>query len=390
MADVTQGERSAPRGLSLLLMMGMAVALLPLFLIGALAPYLVREFDLSAPLLGALVTVGYGGAAVLSLVIGSAASAVGPRYCLVAVFGISIVVLTLFAGAGSYGWLVAAIAVSALGQSLANPATNQLIATWVPLSRRAGATGLKQSGVQLGGVIAGLPLAMIAASSGWRVAVGVGGALAAALAATAVWVVPRDPAVVRAPGRRAVRASRDAVWLAAFSVFVGAGIAAVSTYVALYASTQLALSTTVASSLVAALGAAGVAGRLGWAGVASRRSSPASLLAPLAAVSVLAAGALAASAWWGAAWLWVGVIGVGGCAVAANAVSMITVIARSRPEAVGHDSAVVSAGFFSGYAVGPPAIGALAELAGRYQPGWFVVAGCFACAAVLAFFWQHR
>ncbi len=157
----------------------MTLSMLPLFLVGALGPRLIDEFDGAASLLGALVAAGFAVAAVLSLIVGPMVAALGVRRCLVAMFVVSALALTLFAVAPGYPVLVAAIAVSGLAQALANPTTNQLIATRISADRRGSVAGWKQSGVQFGAFLAGLPLAAIAAATTWRVAVGAAAAGAA-------------------------------------------------------------------------------------------------------------------------------------------------------------------------------------------------------------------
>ncbi|MFI6096139.1 MFS transporter [Lentzea sp. NPDC051213] len=376
----------------------MTASMLPLFLLGALAPALVAEFGIGRPLLGALVTAGFGVAVVLSLVIGPVVDAVGPRRSVVALFATSAVALTVFAVAPHYSVLVVAVALGGVPQALANPSTNKLIATSVAPSRRPVLLGIKQSGVQLGAFIAGLPLAWLAEGVDWRLAVGV----AAGLVAVAGLALPADVNAVAGPrlrvapsadGRRVpagIRISLTAsplIWqLTGFSVLLGAGIAAVNTYVTLYATEELRFTAPVAAGLVAVLGVVGIAGRIFWARVASGGTPARDLLVGLsgaAAVSpilLLAAGVAAPLAW-------AGMIVVGACAVAANAISMLSVVAASAGPELGRNSALVSAGFFAGFAVGPPVFGLVVELAG-YQAAWVLVAAEFVAAAAVA--WRAR
>jgi predicted MFS family arabinose efflux permease len=366
------------------LTVAMALSMLPLFLLGALGPFLVAAFRIDRPLLGLLVTVGFGLASILSLLVGPMVTSLGPRRCLIVLFTASAAVLAAFAAAPGYGVLVAAVAASGVPQALANPATNQLIAGTVPAERRGALTGVKQSGVQLGAFFAGLPLAAVAAAVSWRAAVGLA-AVTALVAAVVTLALPADPALAQRPQWSALTLPRGtAAWLCGFSVLLGGGISAVNTYVALYATQQLRMSPQLAAALVAALGVAGIIGRIGWTRLAARGSSPATTLAPLAAGAVLAALALLLASRHGIAWAWIGTVGVGSCAVSANAVSMVTVIATARPGQVPRDSATVSAGFFAGFALGPPTFGALVEATGHYDPAWILVAVEFLAAALLA------
>ncbi|MEJ8641350.1 MFS transporter [Streptomyces sp. MS1.HAVA.3] len=100
--------------------------------------------------------------------------------------------------------------------------------------------------------------------------------------------------------------------------------------------------------------------------------------------AVLLAAALAASPL-----VWAGAVAVGVFAVSGNAVSMVLVMQRAAPGRAGQDSALVAAGFFAGFALGPPLFGLLAQ-GGRYGPGWLLVAAEFAVAGAVAFLWAVR
>jgi predicted MFS family arabinose efflux permease len=214
---------------------------------------------------------------------------------------------------------------------------------------------------------------------------------AGAAAGAALWAargLPADPPPVAA-GPRSSLVPRGAIaWLAVFSLLLGCGIASVNTYLALYGAQRLGLGPTAAGALVAVLGVAGVAGRVGWSKVAGDPGRAVWLPGGLAAGSVAAALLLA-----GASFVhplaWVAAVAVGVFAVAANAVSMVLVMQRAAPGRAGQDSALVSAGFFAGFAVGPPLFGLLAE-SGHYGPGWVLVAGEFAGACAVGVCWAVR
>ncbi|MFF6773432.1 MFS transporter [Streptomyces sp. NPDC012637] len=176
-------------------------------------------------------------------------------------------------------------------------------------------------------------------------------------------------------------------WLAAFSLFLGAGIASVNTYLALFGAQRLGLGPTVAGILVAVLGLAGIGGRVGWARAANPGRAP-WLPGGLAGGAVLAAVLLAAAVRVEPL-VWPAAVAVGVFAVSGNAVSMVLVMQRSAPGRAGQDSALVAAGFFAGFAVGPPLFGLLAERA-RYGQGWLLVAVEFAVAGAVALVWALR
>jgi predicted MFS family arabinose efflux permease len=372
--------------LTALLTGAMAFSMMQLFLLGALGPRLVEELDVSPAVLGLTTTVGFTTAAVLSPAGGQVVDRVGPRRCLVALLAVSAVALALIGSAPGPGFLLAAVALGGLPQALANPATNKAILAVVPPARRGSVTGMKQSGVQLGAFAAGLPLAALASVAGWRGAVWTAAGAALLAAGWAARALPADPPAKSTPASWVPRGT--IAWLMVFSLLLGCGIASVNTYLALYGAQRLGLGPTAAGALVAVLGVAGIAGRVGWSRLAGRPGRAVWLPGLLAAGSVGAALLLVASSY-AAAFAWVSAVAVGVFAVAANAVSMVLVMQRAAPGRAGQDSALVSAGFFAGFAIGPPLFGLLAE-AGRYGAGWWLVAGEFAGAAVVAVVWALR
>lgn len=414
------GGESRPKGaLTALLTCAMAFSMMQLFLLGALGPRLVDDLDVSPTVLGLTTTTGFGAAAVLSPVGGRVVDRVGPRRCLVALLLVSALALALIGSAPGTGLLLAAVALGGLPQALANPATNKAILTTVAPARRGSVTGMKQSGVQLGAFAAGLPLAALAGVAGWRGAVWTAAGAAVVAAVWAARVLPTDPDGPRAvpaavlpgagpaartgpgagpggpgpsragAGVRSALVPRGAIaWLAAFSLLLGCGIASVNTYLALYGTQRLGLGPTAAAALVAVLGVAGVGGRVGWSKVAGQPGR-ALRLPGLLAAGAFGAALLLAGASFAHPLAWVAAVAVGVFAVSANAVSMVLVMQRAAPGRAGQDSALVSAGFFAGFAVGPPLFGLLAE-SGRYGAGWLLVAAEFAGACGVAVWWAVR
>lgn len=368
----------------------MTMSMLPLFLLGALGPRLMAEFHVRPSALGVLVAVGFGVAAVLSPVIGPAVAALGARRCLIAMFVLSAIALGVFAAARSYPMLVVATALSGPGQALANPVTNQLITSRVVPARRGAVAGWKQSGVQFGAFVAGLPLAAVAGAVNWQVAVAIPAAVSLTSAILSLRIA-EDATPPRIPVLKIATPRGDAGWMCGYSILLGAGISAINTYTAVYASQRLGMGASTASALVAVLGIAGILGRVGWSRRSATLSTPAVLLGPLAFGATVSAVVIMVAARSQSWLIWLGVLGIGGFAVAANAVSMMTVIATAAAEHVGRDSSVVSAGFFAGFVIGPTTFGALIGTgAHRFIMSWTVVAIEFLAAALVAWWWRRR
>ncbi|MFJ2031186.1 MFS transporter [Streptosporangium sp. NPDC087985] len=374
-------DRVRERWVTVLLTTAMGVSMLQLFLIGALGPRLVGEAGISRTAIGLTTTAGFGVAALLSLTAGRWVDRLGARRCLVALLLLAAVALALIGSASGTLMLLVAVALGGLPQALANPATNKVILATVEPGRRGAVTGWKQSGVQLGAFAAGLPLAALAAWTGWRGAVWTAAVIAALIACWAIRVLPSDSTAAAATPPADMPRARVGR-LALFSFLLGCGIAAVNTYLALFGAERLGLGPVVAAWLVAVLGLTGVAGRVGWSRRAGRLDRAEVLLVPLAA-GACGAVLLLGAASWVPFLVWVGAAAVGAFAVAGNAVTMVSVIKRADPRSAGRDSALVSAGFFAGFAAGPPLFGILVEIGG-YGPGWGLVAAEFAAAAAVA------
>ncbi|MFJ4527115.1 MFS transporter [Streptomyces libani] len=370
------------RSLTVLLTTAMAFSMLQLFVIGALGPRLVGELGISRTVLGLTTTAGFGAAAVLSPMAGRLVDRVGPRRCLIALLLLTAASLALIGAVPGTAVLLLAVALGGVPQALANPATNKVILAAFPAERRAAVTGLKQSGVQCGAFVAGLPLSLLAAGVGWRGAVWAAAATAALAALWAARVLPADRPSATAGPPAASSSPRETRRLAAFSLLLGCGIASVNTYLALFGSQRLGMTPTTAAALVAVLGVAGIGGRVGWSRAAGRPGWAEALPALLAAGAVGAA-LLLAVALRAQPLVWPAAVAVGSFAVSANAVTMVLVLRKAAPGRAGKDSALVSAGFFAGFAVGPPLFGALVSAAG-YGPGWLLVAAEFAAASAVA------
>ncbi|MFD9459190.1 MFS transporter [Streptomyces sp. NPDC059985] len=370
-----------------LLTCAMGFSMLQLFVIGALGPRLVGESGMSPAVLGLTTTIGFGTAAALSPAGGRIVDRIGPRRSLGALLLLSAVALALIGAAPGTALLLSAVALGGVPQALANPATNKAVLRSVPPARRAPVTGIKQSGVQLGAFFAGLPLTVLAAGIGWRGAVWTAAGTALLAGLWALRTLPADPPPPPAGPRGPLVPRGMVAWLAVFSLFLGAAIASVNTYLALFGAQRLGMGPTTAGALVAVLGVAGIAGRVGWS-KAARPGRAERLPGWLACGSVAAAGLLGAALVAGPL-VWVGAVAVGVFAVSGNAVSMVLVVQRAAPGRAGQDSALVAAGFFTGFALGPPLFGLLAN-SGRYGTGWLLVAAEFAVAAAVAFVWARR
>ncbi|MGH3782529.1 MAG: MFS transporter, partial [Pseudonocardiaceae bacterium] len=225
-----------PPGLVVVLTLAMALPMLVLYAIGALGPQLITDLGVDRTELGALPAAAFAVAAVLSLWAGRIVDRVGTRSAGAALFGVVAVSFATMTLAGGLGLLVVAVAACGIAQALSNPVTNRIIADRVPARARGAVVGIKQSGVQLAALIAGVALSPVAAVWGWHAAL----AWVPPVALACLIATLRLPHTVRGPGTAPARLlptapGRALGWLLALQLCLGAGLSAVTTFVALYA-----------------------------------------------------------------------------------------------------------------------------------------------------------
>ena len=395
--DGLTGNRAAggtPLGLVVVLTLAMTLPMLVLYAIGALGPQLVADLGVDRTELGVLPAAAFAVAAVLSLWAGRIVNRAGTRGAGAALFLVVAVSFATMALAGGLGLLIVAVATCGIAQALSNPVTNRIIADRVPARARGTVVGIKQSGVQLAALVAGVGLPPIAAGWGWQAALACVPPVALACLIATLRLPHAALGTARRPGAVGGRLlpaapGRALAWLLALQLCLGAGLAAVTTFVPLYAHQDLGASERHGALILAGFGVSGIVSRVLWTSVAGRRGDPLGLQLMLALLATIAAGALwlsSAIPAGGLVLVWAGAIGVGATAVAANAVSMLSVINDRRFGPVGHASALASSGFFAGFVVSPPLAGLLADITG-FGGTWILVIGAFllatGCAAGL-------
>ncbi|MGH3327146.1 MAG: MFS transporter [Streptomycetales bacterium] len=373
-------------GVGVLVTTVMTVTTLMQFALGALGPTLLTELDLSRFGLGALSGVYYLVAAVCSPLLGRLIDRVPARVSITVLLVSAGVAYLLTALAPAYAWLFPGLVLAGAAAAAGNPATNLVLADIPP--PRGAIVGIKQSGVQVGALIAGAALPPLAVGAGWRAAF-LACAVVAALALPMTAWLPRHPRLrdpVPDEGREALPHAVQR--LTAYAFCMGAGMATVTTYLALYGHERAGLAPGPAGLLLAVIGASAVGARIGWSVLAERRRTthegiPGALavMALLATTAtVLVALAAAAGVW--ALWLAALVFGFSGAAW--NGVAMLTVIHIAPPLDTARASGRVLAGFFTGLCGTPLVFGALVDATGTYLSGWTLTALMFAAAMAVA------
>lgn len=375
------------------LAVAMGIGPLAIYVLSALSPAIIADLGISRTAFGVLATVSYLVTASLSIVTGGVIDRAPARPVMVLLFLLGGASLAGIGIAPGYLALMIAVALSGLTQALSNPVTNQAIATLLPAGRRGLTMGVKQSGVQMCQFIAGATLPILAVGMGWRGAtltmpiLALGGILLVFL------VFPRTSARsagrIRVPRREREPLPRAVWWLAAYSFLIGAGLQATNVYVPLYAYEEVGLGAVLAGGTTGLLGAVGVASRMGWGRLAERISPPQRPLAVLAIGGMIAAGLLYLAPR-AAPLVWLGVTAHALSAVAANVVTMMSVVRLVDLPQLGRASGVLALGLYLGFAAGPVAFGALADATGTFGIGWLSLIGVYLVAATMTLLWSRQ
>jgi MFS family permease len=285
-----------------------------------------------------------------------------------------------------YG-LIAAVGVCGIAQALANPVTNLLIAQQVPPEKKAMVVGLKQAGVQLSALFAGLVLPGIAIATSWRFALGIIIPLSFIFIITTPFITPKKHTGT-GKGFKLSLPNPLLFRLMSIQFCVGISLSAFVTFLPTFA-TQQGMPLSLAGTLIAVFGAMGIISRMVLTPMGAKLKDESLLLLALIAIAAIAM-AITIQASPEQYWpLWVGAVGVGLTAVGTNAIAMSMLIRDSAFGAVTFASGFVSVAFFGGFALGPPLYGVLSDYSGGVLLSWVtlisvLVAGCVMALSLAA------
>lgn len=286
-----------------------------------------------------------------------------------------------------------------LGYGPSSPAGNDVLHRTAPPQRRAMIFSIKQAGVPLGGIIAGLVLPPIVVAFGWQAALLVSGlfVLAIILAVQPMQASldsgrardqPLSLGVVFAPANMmsslaAVTTSASLVRLASAGACLAVGQGIWFAYLITFAVSVLDYDLKAAGIAFAIMQATSVGGRilLGW--LADRYGSPRRLLGLLGLASGLSSLAMAIV---GPGWSFPAICAlaaVAGVSVSSwNGVQLSEVARACPPHLVREASAGATLIIFLGYVVAPAAFALLLTLTGRFDIGFLACTAfgllCFA------------
>ena len=375
------GSNWAPLAVTLAIqaLVSMALLVLPV-----MAPVAAPALGVSPASVGFYVAIAYLGAILASLASGTAVARFGAIRVSQAGLVLCAAGLALCAVPALPATVAGAVLIG-LGYGPITPASSHLLARTTPAHRLSLVFSVKQTGVPVGGVLAGAIVPSLLLLAGWQ------GALLATAAANLLCAALAQPLRAaldadRDPGRplrlgnlaqpiKLVLGVPALRMLAVCSFVFSIAQLSLTTYTVTYLTATLSYGLVAAGLALSLSQFGGVAGRIAWGYVSDRWLGARRALVLLA---LLMAGAAIATALLHPAmprWLVLGILVVfGASAIGWNGVYLAEV-ARQAPAGL---ASVATGGTlaitFFGVVLGPPLFGALASLSGSYRAGFAALA----------------
>jgi MFS family permease len=280
-----------------------------------------------------------------------------------------------------------------LGYGPVTPASSHLLIRQTPPARRALVFSIKQTGVPVGGALAGLLVPALVLALGWR-----GAALAAAalsvLAAVAVEPVHKSLDSDADPSARGERGVLSAIRLvldtppirrlALASLAFSAMQLCFSAFVVTFLTERIGLALVTAGAVMAAAQIAAIGGRILWGWVADRFLPTRQLLGLLGLVMAASATALSlVTPDWPVAAIAAVTIVLGASGLGWNGIYLAEVATLAPAGKAGLVTGGALSLTFLGIVIGPALFSLVVEASGSYRPA-FLAASCFAALAAVA------
>ena len=361
-------------------LVSMAVLTVP-----AMAPAMAQSLNVSPTLIGLYIAVVYAGAMLASLMSGPwvlrwGAIRVSQLGLLVCAAGL----VLLAAAPGAVSALVGAFLIG-VGYGPITPASSHLLARTTPPDRVSLVFSIKQTGVPLGGVMAGalVPgLLVWGGTDAALLAVAVGNLVCAVIAQPMREALDAD----REPGRplgvasitgpiRLVVSQPQLAQLTSFSFVFSAVQMCLATYLVTYLHSALGYSLVVAGVVLSTAQVGGVVGRVLWGYMADRWLGPRRMLAALAVLMALCCAITAALQVGGPLVLVLGLMAAFGASATGWNGVYLAEVARLAP--AGQASAATGGALsvtFLGVVLGPVLFGTLSGAFDSYRAGYLALA----------------
>ncbi|MCE5263360.1 MAG: MFS transporter [Deltaproteobacteria bacterium] len=354
---------------------------------GILAPFIKEELQLSSFQIGFLISALSIGSGVCQMPAGLLVDFAGVRRMMtLGMVGIGLF-LVLFSLAPSFPVALVVLLFYGAANSVIGPGSSKCVMEWFPAVGRATAMGIKQTGVNFGGILAGLLLPAVAVLYSWRQGLFAIGLVEVAAAIPIYWLLRVSPVRSEAPAasldwgrvmKTALR--RDMLILGGIGFCFMASQFCFSTYLTLFLIQEMKYPIARAGQYYALSFFIGAAARVLWSAasdylLAGRRKGVLVLITGLLFLSSLGLGVISffpvLSPLLVCAVLAFGMSGIGWNAI------YLTIMGESA----GKESAGLAIGIGYGYGflgglIAPPIFGFLVDRTDTYGWSWLILTLC--------------
>ena len=375
-----QANTLAPLVITLAIQAVVSMALLTL---PVMAPVIAGDLHVPTAWVGVYIAMAYVGAMLSSLSAGAAVDKWGAIRASQIGLGLCALGLALCSVASLPTMAVGAVLIG-LGYGPVTPASSHLLAKTTPVHRMSLVFSIKQTGVPLGGLMAGALVPTLALTTGWRGSLWVVAVVALLCAALAQTLrqsldVGRNPLRVLALGNltqplKLIARHPALKRLAAYSFVFSIAQLCLTTYLVTFLFQEIGQSL-VAAGLVLSVGqAAGIVGRVGWGWLSDRFLGARRMLALLAGLMTASCAATALLGQGTPTWVLLAIVILfGASAVGWNGVYLAEVARQAPPGMASVATGGTLTVTFFGVVVGPPLFGLIVNLTGTYRAGYAAV-----------------
>ena len=362
--------------------MGLATTgIFPVFLAGALAVQMSKEFGYGPRGIGVSIAGFYTTSSASSVLLGKWADQIGWERALRLSAAGAIASLTSIALlANSLVSVILLIGIAGIANALLQPTVNLMLARESPMSRRGLVFGMKQSAIPIATFLGGVSVPAIALTVGWRWAfvASAGFGLLFLLQTPTRPAVPVGTLPMRGAGTKMSKPLRSTARYVLVSLFGQSGASVLGSFVVVTA-VHVGIGEGSAGLLLAAASIAGIASRvyMGWKADYGLRLDLVPVAALMAAGSVGLALAAIPSVWavvvgvfigFVAAWGWPGIFNL--------------IVIDRFSEAPATATSATQTGVYIGNGVGPLLFGLVA--AWSFVGAWLISAGFLLLAGIIA------
>lgn len=356
---------------TLILTLTMGLPMLPFYSLGVLAPTFIEEFCIDKSVLGLMTMATFACAAILSLWAGNIINYLGAKKSLVVIFsGVFISYSLLIVFRSFYGMMIALL-FCGISQSLTNPLTNMMITQRVEPRFKSIVVGIKQSGIQLITLLAGLCIPIIMIKYSWQFTF----ILLLPILVMLILLAPKIALPNDASATLTLHFFKPNKLLSLLiltQLLVGITVSAFVTYLGLFA-VSLGVTTATTGLLISLFGLMGMLSRICITTAVDKIKDETVLLSLLISAAIIVLMVLMLANHQRHWPLWFGAFGMGSTVVVCNAIAMSILLRDERFGLSVNSSGLLSSGFLAGFMVGPALFGLIQTTQLGFYAGWLML-----------------